>query len=525
MTELALTGSNKLTRRRVTSAAVVGGVTATLVARPTAANAAVTYTPVAYTKTRLAGSLERLIANRFGYGWTPAMGNEIALAGGWKLWFERQLGGLLVDDTFYTTSSKWWPSINASVAQIFDWHVSDQHKLWDTMQDYKRWVLVRRIYSKRQVLESMTDFWENHFHVPAIGEAEAMFRSAYGKGIRQRALGTFEELLKFTTTHPAMGVYLNNATSKKSAPNEDLGRELLELHTLGRGNYTETDVVNSARILTGYHVDVWDTWVASYATTYHWTGPVKVVDFTDANSSPDGRATTMRYLTYLAHHPATAHRIARKLAVRFVSDTPSQALVEQLASVYLANGTAIKPVLRALVASSEFQGSSGRKVRTPDEDVVATYRALRVKITAPTAEKSAANEILWQTHSLGTQPLVWPRPDGRPDNAEAWTSTSRMLGSFKIHFTMAGSWFPLKDVGYATPGSWLPQSTIRFDYLVDHLARKMTGRRSTSTLLRACCQAVDVAPTEKITRDHQLVTWKMPRLLTTLLDHPAHMTR
>ena len=525
MTELALTGSNKLTRRRVTSAAVVGGATAALMARPTAANAATTYTPVAYTKTRLAGSMERLIANRFGYGWTPAMGNEIALAGGWKLWFERQLSGLLVDDTFYTTSSKWWPSINASVAAIYDWHVKDQHKLWDSMHDYKRWVLVRRVHSKRQVLESMTDFWENHFHVPAIGEAEAMFRSAYGKGIRQRALGTFEDLLKFTTTHPAMGVYLNNATSKKSAPNEDLGRELLELHTLGRGNYNEQDVVNSARILTGFHVDVWDTWVAAYASTQHWTGAVKVVGFTDANLNPDGRAMTARYLTYLARHPATAKRIARKLAVRFVSDTPSQALVDKLASVYLANNTAIKPVLRALIASTEFTGSSGRKVRAPDEDVVATYRALGVKIAAPTSDSAAANEILWQAHTLGTQPLTWPRPDGRPDNAEAWSSTSRVLGSFKIHYTMAGSWWPLGNVGYATPGSWLPASTIRFDYLVDHLARKMTGRRSTSTLLRACCEAVAIGPTENITRTHQLVTWKMARLLTTLLDHPAHMTR
>lgn len=135
-------GGSTLTRRGVTSAAVVGGVTATLLARPAAANAVATaYTPVAYTKTRLAGSMERHIANRFGYGWTPALGKEIALAGGWRLWFERQLTGLLVDDSFYKTSSTWWPSINASAATIWDWHVSDTHKLWATMHDYKRWLL------------------------------------------------------------------------------------------------------------------------------------------------------------------------------------------------------------------------------------------------------------------------------------------------------------------------------------------------------------------------------------------------
>jgi len=97
-------------------------------ARPTAANAAVTYTPVAYTKTRLAGSMERHIANRFGCGWTPALGKEIALAGGWKLWFERQLSGLLVDDTFYKTSATWWPSINASNASDADLLVTRDYR-------------------------------------------------------------------------------------------------------------------------------------------------------------------------------------------------------------------------------------------------------------------------------------------------------------------------------------------------------------------------------------------------------------
>jgi hypothetical protein len=164
-------------------------------------------------------------------------------------------------------------------------------------------------------------------------------------------------------------------------------------------------------------------------------------------------------------------------------------------------------------------------VRTPEDDDGATYRALGVKIAAPTSPTAAANEILWQSATLGAQPFTWPRPDGRPDIAQAWSSTSRILGSFKVHYTMAGSWWPLDNVGYATAGSWLPQSTIRFDYLVDHLARKLTGRRSTPTLLRACCEAVAIAPSESITRSHALVTWKLPRLLTTLLDHPAHMTR
>lgn len=503
---------------------MVGGTAAAVLGRPAPAEAATTYTPVAYTSTRLPGTAERHLANRFSYGWTPALGTEIAAAGGPALWFERQLSGL-ASDTFTATSATWWPSINLAPATIWSRHVSEVQRLWESMQDYQRWCLVRRIHGRRQVLEVMTEFWEHHLHVPANGEGEALFRTDYGKGLRSRALGTFEALLQFAVTHPAMGVYLNNATSKASAPNEDLGRELLELHTVGRGNHTEQDVVSSARILTGYRVDVWKTWAVAYDPASHWTGQVKVLGFSDANLSPDGQATARRYLSYLARHPLTAQRIARKLAVRFVSDNPSQGLVDQLAAVYLSNGTAIKPVLRALVASAEFRAAAGAKVRTPEEDVVATYRALAARVTAPTRKESAANSMLWQCESLGLRPFAWPRPDGRPDTAESWTSTSRILDSFRLHHNMSGGWWPDVDVAYRGNASWMPQTTLRFDYLVDHLARKLTGRRSTATLLKACCQAAEVGPRQSISKTHAVVVWRMPRLIATILDHPAHMTR
>ena len=110
-------------------------------------------------------------------------------------------------------------------------------------------------------------------------------------------------MLAETTTHPAMLIFLSAATSTKRAPNENLGRELLELHTLGAGNYSEDDVKASARILTGWHVDLWETWAASYVKEDHWTGTVKVKGFKDKNRKGDGRELTKDYLRYLAHHP------------------------------------------------------------------------------------------------------------------------------------------------------------------------------------------------------------------------------
>jgi uncharacterized protein (DUF1800 family) len=372
----------------------------------------------------------------------------------------------------------------------------------------------------------MANFWEHHLHVPGDADGVALFRSDYGQMIRRHALGRFDDLLQEATTHPAMGVYLGNALSTKSAPNENLGRELLELHTVGRtAGYTEDDVKSSARILTGYRVDEWRTWNVWYDTNAHWTGPVSVLGFSDPNGSADGRAVTAAYLHYLAHHPSTAQRIARKLAVRFVADDPSSGLVDHLAQVYLANDTAVVPVLRALVASDEFAASADAKMRTPEEDVVATYRALGVQVHAPTTGGSAANAILWQTSDIGLRPFGWPRPDGRPDQADAWSSVSRMLSSFDVHYTMSGGWWPTVDAEYRAPAAWLPAASVTFGQLVDHLSSRLLGRPATDLLQTAAAQATGLSADEVITATHPLVRWEMPRLLTVFLDSPTHFTR
>ncbi len=136
----------------------------------------------------------------------------------------------------------------------------------------------------------MTEFWEGMLHVPVSGDAHFTWRVDYGDTIRRHALGRFDQMLVETTTHPAMLIFLSAATSTKRAPNENLGRELLELHTLGAGNYSEDDVKASSRILTGWHVDLWKTWAASYVEEDHWTGTVQVRGFRDRNRKADGRA-------------------------------------------------------------------------------------------------------------------------------------------------------------------------------------------------------------------------------------------
>lgn len=468
---------------------------------------------------------QRHLVGRFSYGLTPALAKQVRSRGGAARWFEWQLKGTALKDPVHARTKAWWPDLSRGPESLWQRSASGVRGGWDVMADYQRWVIARRSRSKLQVLETMTQFWENHLYVPTNGEQWFVHRVSYGETIRRHALGRYADLLQAAVTHPAMLLYLDNATSTAAQPNENLGRELLELHTVGRGRITEADVKDSARILTGWHVDMWKTWRASYRPEMHSTGRVKVLDFTHRNASADGREVTRLYLEHLARHPETARRIATKLVAKFVQDAPAPALVNRLAKVYLRHDTAIAPVLRALVASKQFRASVGSKVRDPIEDVVATYRVLGAKVSRPTSSGSAANAVLWQAQALGATPFGWPRPDGTPIDDAAWSSTSRVLASFQMHYSMAGGWWPTQQVTHRAPASWLPRRRLRFDALVDHLSRLLLHRPASNRLVQACCEAVDVRPGEKITRDHPLVKWSMPRLLTTVLDSPDFFRR
>lgn len=468
---------------------------------------------------------DRLIASRFSYGLTPALARQVRAAGGGRAWFRAQLKPHTISDGAADQLRSWWPSLRLDPVTLTRRSNDGTEHTGVVMNHYQRLVLCRRIVTQRQLLEVMTEFWESHFHVPINGDGVFGFRLSYGDTIRARALGSFADLLHAVTTHPAMGMYLDNAESTRMAPNENLGRELLELHTVGRGRHTEDDVKSSARILTGWRVISWTTWKVAYRPEDHWTGPVRVMGFSDANSDPDGRAVTRRYTDYLASHPATVERICRKLAVKFVQDNPPRSLVQRMVTAWQRSNGHIATVLTAMVEAPEFVSASRPKVRTPSEDVVATYRALGAVPRRPTRESDAAQEIVWQCYHLGDGPHAWPTPDGPPITDAAWSSATRVLSSFHVHHRMVGGWWPASGTGLRTPAQWLPQKRIPMAQLVDHLCRTILGKPSSKRLLRAACQAVDVHPRARITRRHPVVTRHMPVLLTALLDTPDHLTR
>lgn len=478
------------------------------------------YKPGRYAKTKVLPKQARHLVNRFSFGITPELAADVRKAGGRLAWFDQQLA------TAYDGSADgwdWWPDLHLDAATIFRRQSTLVRHTLEVAYDIGSRTLVRRVHSPRPVLEVMTKFWENHLHVPLTSDNVAVFRAGYGEVIRAGALGRYDELLAKAVLHPAMLMYLGNASSTKDHPNENLGRELLELHTVGIGHHTEDDVKASARILTGWRVRLFSTWEPYYSETDHWTGPVDVLGFADANAAGDGRDLTLRYLRHLAHHPATARRIATKLVRVFVSDDVPPALVERLAAVYLASDTDIKPVLRALVRSPEFRASVDRKVRDADDDVVAAHRLLGVRLKQPRGEFSHANQLYWAAGWLGLPTLTWPRPDGQPIDNRSWSSPTRVLASVGFHWELANKAYGTQ-VSYPSPASFLPAASMEFRDLVDHLSRRLLQRRSTPTLLKAACLATGLRPGDRVTAKSPALRGRWPALVTTFLDTPAYFT-
>lgn len=478
-----------------------------------------------YRRTTVPTRAERHLLNRLGCGYSRGTWKQLRRAGGERAWLAQQLRPTSVaESTTAAALTSWFPDLRESPERKWQRNVTKSKGGWEYARDLANYTMLRRIYSHRQVLETMVDFWSNHLHVPANGDLSWPLRWDYDQTIRRHALGRFEDLLVACTLHPAMLIFLDTWKSVKGAPNENHGRELLELHTVGRtSGYTEAMVKDSAKLLSGYTVDAMKSWAGSYDERRHTTGPVKVLGFADPNGSADGAELTVRYLRYLAHHPATARTFARRLAVRFVSDTPSDALVAHLARVFTDSGTDIAATLKALVATEEFRRSAGRKVRTPVDDLVATCRVMGITARRPLSEKSFGNALCWVPQSLLL--YQWPRPDGPPETNPDWASTSRMLSSFRMHWNLGAGYWPTVDVRHRSYGSWLPERRIRLDAYVDHLCRMLLGRGSTSRELKAVCQATGLRPAEVITKDHALCRWMFVRLAAVLLDSPDHMSR
>jgi hypothetical protein len=237
------------------------------------------------------------------------------------------------------------------------------------------------------------------------------------------------------------------------------------------------------------------------------------------------------YLQYLARHPATAGSIARKLAVRFVSDNPPAALVARLQEIYLANDTAIVPVLRALFASAEFAGSAGsvgQKVRRPYEDVVATVRILGLQPDAKGIEgiKALHSTLIGMGHS----PMAWGTPDGYPDVAAAWQSAAASLARWNAHLNIISRAWPKTLTGPSVKTLVPKRLPATHGEMLDVLARSLLQQALPAASKTAICTFLSdkythVKPATPLTAKSALVGWRLPYVVAILLDTPAFALR
>lgn len=289
--------------------------------------------------------------------------------------------------------------------------------------------LIRQIESPAQLHERMVELWSDHLNVPIADQTLGALKTVEDRTvIRPHAMGRFADLLVASAQSPAMLVYLDNATSKRQAPNENYARELLELHTLGVGNFSEDDVAATARLLTGWTVNP-STGQFVFNAASHDPRRVSMVGW-NRPVSGDYLSHGVSFLTHLARHPATARMVATKVARRFVSDRPSPALIETLASAYTANDTAIVPVLQTLFAHREFAAAGGAKFRRPLDWFTAVARATGTTVMVATDVR--LNRLGMTAQSLGQLPFGWPAPNGYPDVEPAWLNAGGLLARWNV---------------------------------------------------------------------------------------------
>ncbi len=326
--------------------------------------------------------------------------------------------------------------------------------------------LLMAVYSSYGLREIMTGFWMNHF---SVFEGKGMIRvlvADYESRLREHALGRFRDLLEVTAHHPAMLRYLDNEQNAAGHLNENYARELMELHTLGiGGGYTQRDVQELARVLTGVGIEreagpprIRKTLLNQYVARGVFEFNPERHDygakwFLGQPIRGRGLAELDEALDRLAASPATAHFISRKLAVLFVSEAPSPALVEQLSTRYLASDGSIASVLDALFHSREFVQAPRTRFKDPLRYVLSAARLANGQ--AGLVNIDAVNGGL---NRLGRPLYGHTTPDGYPSDEASWSSAGQLNRRFEVARMMAQRLAP--DRQGKGQGPWLATSVF-----------------------------------------------------------------
>lgn len=357
----------------------------------------------------------------------------------------------------------------------------------EMIQQFTDQKILRAAYSQNQLQEVLTEFWFNHFNVSFTKNECTQYIPSYERDvIRPNALSSFETLLVATAQSPAMLVFLDNSSStgdpdsimrtnpvkpgavnkpkKKGAGglNENYAREIMELHTLGvDGGYTQQDVTQAARVLTGWTVFPIDTLLGpnNFRNSLETMGEEKmdqrgfvhIGDFLFVPSRHDSRPKMVlgnrfdsggynegrQLLHMLATRDATARFICTKLAIRFVSDTPPESLIKKMAATFQQKKGDIKQVLITMVSAPEFWSADAlrEKTKSPFELAISSVRALNARIGQP-------NQLYTWINRMGQRLYYYQAPTGFPDKGEYWINTGSLLSRMNFGLALASQRIP-----------------------------------------------------------------------------------
>jgi uncharacterized protein (DUF1800 family) len=387
-----------------------------------------------------------IAANRFGYG--AGRGELAAIAGDPRGWLKAQL----------TPQTSPPAGANPSAARLALFFEARREKKTDVdlaamyrkeFHDDFQAEAVRRTLaaaaSAKPFRERLVQFWSNHFTVSV--QRPVVFPVATGfeeEAIRPHTLGRFNDMLRAVARHPAMLLYLDNAESvgpdsiagrlRNKGLNENLAREMLELHTVGvTGGYTQADVTELAKILTGWSIaregDP-DSGAFRYRPMIHQPGPKTLLGRVYAETGEDEAVAAM---DDLAARPATARHLATKLARHFVADDPPPAAVDRLAATYMKTGGDLHAVSMALVDLPEIWATPQGKIKTPNDLVISTYRTFGIAGSqlgaqaGPQIGPQIGDGVLGSLRQMGQVPFTAPSPAGWPDTAESWVGPEAMM--------------------------------------------------------------------------------------------------
>ncbi|HKZ84516.1 MAG TPA: DUF1800 domain-containing protein [Anaerolineae bacterium] len=499
-------------------------------------------------------SLEVIALNRLAFGPRPGDLETFRALGPTddarlQAYVDQQLNPAAIDDSACDAriAAADLPSLNMTLPQLWSNYYraegADQKK---PAKDVRAATLIRAVYSQRQLLEVLVDFWRNHFNVYAWDDSYASSTWAhYDRDvIRAHALGNFRQMLEAVATSTAMLYYLDNYVNQDGGPNENYARELFELHTLGAENYlgvgdqnavpgypnnpigyVDDDVYEATRCFTGWRVNDGsssaprDDGTFLYYEAWHDRFQKTVLGKYIQEHQPamkDGRDV----LDTLAAHPGTARFICRKLCRRLIGDDPPQSVVDAAAAVFTAQQNApdqLKQVVRAIALSPEFRTTWGQKIKRPFEAAVSMLRAVNAEFGLP------PDENFQHYYSRMGQPLFERRtPDGYPDVRTAWANTTSLLYRWRFcYYMINGSIRGTRvDVASQMPAGLTTPNAIA-DYWIDRLLGRLMGTQSRTEVVNFLAQGAD--PSIGLTGSQ--IAERLPRLVELILMSPDFQWR